>query len=156
MTAMRRGQLVACLMLIAAGAAPGAAAQGVPRPAGVTDSSIAWGRHLFHGSANCASCHGDDAQGTRDGPALTGALWLHGPGTYEWLVEQIKRGIPAHETWTRKPMPMRGWTNMPDEDVRAVAAPFAGAAYGAASGVPQPSRRGRLRCPVLCQPSATT
>ena len=122
MTAVRLGQLVACLVLIAAGAAPGAAAQAVPRPAGVTDSSIAWGRHLFHGSANCAACHGDDAEGTRDGPALTGALWLHGPGTYEWLVEQIKLGIPAHETWTRKPMPMRGWTNMPDEDVRAVAA----------------------------------
>ena len=44
------------------------------------------------------------------------------PGTYEWLVEQIKLGIPAHETWTGKPMPMRGWSNMPDHDVRAVAA----------------------------------
>jgi mono/diheme cytochrome c family protein len=114
------GWLVAAFIL---GAAP-ALAQHAPgaRPPEVTDSSIAWGRHLFHGSANCASCHGIDAQGTDEGPALTGALWLHGPGTYEWLVEQIKRGIPAHQTWTRKPMPMRGWTNMPDEDVRAVAA----------------------------------
>jgi mono/diheme cytochrome c family protein len=93
-----------------------------PRPEGVTDSSIAWGKQLFHGSANCSACHGQDADGTEDGPALTGALWLHGPGTYEWLVEQIKRGIPGHQTWTRKPMPMRGWSNMPDEDVRAVAA----------------------------------
>ncbi|HEU5169021.1 MAG TPA: cytochrome c [Gemmatimonadales bacterium] len=88
----------------------------------MTDSAITWGRQLFHGSANCASCHGDDAQGTDDGPALTGALWLHGPGTYDWLVEQINRGLPAHETWTRKPMPMRGWSAMPDADVRAVAA----------------------------------
>jgi mono/diheme cytochrome c family protein len=88
----------------------------------VTDSSIAWGRQLFHGSANCASCHGRDGWGTNDGPPLTGALWLHGPGTYAWLIEQIKRGISAHETWTGKPMPMRGWSNMPDEDVRAVAA----------------------------------
>jgi mono/diheme cytochrome c family protein len=122
MTAMRRGQLVGWLVLMAASAAPGAAAQGAPRPPGVTDSTIAWGWRLFHGSANCAACHGEDGQGTRDGPALTGALWLHGPGTYQWLIEQIKLGIPAHEAWTRKPMPMRGWTNMPDGDVRAVAA----------------------------------
>jgi mono/diheme cytochrome c family protein len=119
MLPLRNGLLVAWLVL---GAAPAAAQQPVPRPPGVTDSAIAWGRRLFHGSANCAACHGNDAQGTGDGPALTGALWLHGPGTYEWLVEQIKLGIPAHQTWTRKPMPMRGWTNMPDEDVRAVAA----------------------------------
>ena len=111
-----------CLLALLA-AAPGAA-QAAPRarPEGVTDSSIAWGRQLFHGSANCAECHGRDARGTDDGPALTGALWLHGPGTYAWLVEQIKRGIPAHRTWTGTPMPMRGWSNMPDEDVRAVAA----------------------------------
>src|SRR6185503_1526204 len=63
-----------------------------PRPEGVTDSTIAWGRQLFHGSANCASCHGFEARGTDEGPALSGALWLHGPGTYEWLVEQIKQG----------------------------------------------------------------
>ena len=80
------------------------------------------GFQLFHGSANCAGCHGKDAGGTDDGPPLTGAIWLHGPGTYQWLIEQIKREIPAHETWTGKPMPMRGWSTMPDEDVGAVAA----------------------------------
>ena len=79
-------------------------------PPEVTDSTIAWGKQLFHGSANCAVCHGQDAWGTDEGPALTGAIWLHGPGTYEWLVEQIKLGIPAHETWIGKPMPMRGWS----------------------------------------------
>jgi mono/diheme cytochrome c family protein len=110
------------LLLGLAGVWPATVQAQVQRPAGVTDSSIAWGRQLFHGSANCAACHGVDARGTDEGPALTGALWLHGPGTYQWLVEQIKRGIPAHRTWTRKPMPMRGWSNMPDEDVRAVAA----------------------------------
>lgn len=108
-------------LLIAAGSAA-AQVSPRPRPEGVTDSSIAWGRQLFHGSANCASCHGLEARGTDEGPALSGALWLHGPGTYEWLVEQITQGISAHNTWTGKPMPMRGWSNMPDGDVRAVAA----------------------------------
>jgi len=99
------------------------AAQATPeRPAGVTDSAIAWGNALYHGSANCAACHGAQGGGTDEGPALTGGLWLHGPGTYEWLVEQIKTGIPAHRTMTGKPMPMRGWVPMNDQDVQAVAA----------------------------------
>jgi mono/diheme cytochrome c family protein len=110
------------LLLLGARTEAEAQASPRPRPAGVTDSSIAWGRELFHGSANCVGCHGADGRGSDEGPALTGALWLHGPGTYEWLVEQIKRGIPAHHTWTGKPMPMRGWSNIPDDDVRAVAA----------------------------------
>lgn len=112
----------ACGLLLLALVPVGAVAQAAPRPAGVTDSSIAWGKDLFHGAAHCAACHGQDAVGTAHGPALTGALWLHGPGTYEWLVEQISLGIPAHETWTRKPMPARGWSRMPAADVRAVAA----------------------------------
>ena len=99
------------------------AAQATPeRPGGVTDSAIVWGKALYHGSANCAACHGVEGRGTDEGPALTGGLWLHGPGTYEWLVEQIKAGIPAHRTMTGKPMPMRGWVPMNDQDVRAVAA----------------------------------
>jgi len=120
---MRRQLLILSFASLLVATIP-AAAQVSPltRPEGVTDSSIAWGKQLFHGSANCAACHGQEARGTDDGPALTGALWLHGPGTYEWLVEQIERGIPAHRTWTGKPMPMRGWANMPDDDVRAVAA----------------------------------
>lgn len=120
---MRRHLLIVSVASILIATVPASAQVSPrPRPEGVTDSSIAWGRQLFHGSANCAGCHGYEGRGTDDGPALSGALWLHGPGTYEWLVEQIKRGIPAHRTWTGKPMPMRGWSNMPDEDVRAVAA----------------------------------
>ena len=72
-----------------------------PWPAGVTDSSIAWGRKLFHGSANCAACHGVEGRGTDEGPALTGALWFHGPGTYEWLVEQIKQGFYTEAYFNR-------------------------------------------------------
>jgi mono/diheme cytochrome c family protein len=93
-----------------------------PRPPGVTDSAVAWGKALFHGSASCSACHGIEGSGTDVGPPLTGALWLHGPGTYEWLAEQIRRGIPAHGTLSGLAMPMRGWSMMNDDDVRAVAA----------------------------------
>jgi mono/diheme cytochrome c family protein len=88
----------------------------------VSDSAVARGREVFHGSANCSACHGVEGAGTDEGPPLTGALWLHGPGTYEWLAEQIRLGIPAHHTLSGHAMPMRGWSMMSDDDVRAVAA----------------------------------
>ena len=53
----------ACLLL--AGLAGPTRAQVRPpsRPAKVTDSAIAWGKALFHGSANCAACHGAGGPG---------------------------------------------------------------------------------------------
>ncbi len=107
-------------LLIAAFIVWPAAAQ--QRPAGVTDSAIAWGEELFHGSANCSACHGDGGRGTGYGPNITGALWLHGPGTYESLIEQVKHGVPASRSATGQAMPMRGWASMSDDDVKAVAA----------------------------------
>jgi mono/diheme cytochrome c family protein len=100
------------------------AAQGAPtqRPAGVTDSSIAWGKALFDGSANCAVCHGVGGRGTDQGPDLADAIWLHGPGTYESIVSQVLHGVPARQSVGGEPMPIRGWTPMNQEDVRAVAA----------------------------------
>ncbi len=115
--------LLACSLLAGlAGRASAQSALAPPRPPGVTDSTIAWGRALFHGSANCNACHGDGGNGTKYAHALTGTIWRHGPGTYEWLITQIKAGVPAHESLTKTPMPMRGWSNMPDHDVEAVAA----------------------------------
>jgi len=101
-----------------------AGAQGAPsaRPSGVTDSAIAWGKALFHGSANCSACHGVGARGTEQGPDLADAIWLHGPGTYESIVTQVLHGVPARESVGGEPMPIRGWTPMNDADVRAVAA----------------------------------
>ena len=52
---------------------------------------------------------------------VTGGLWLNGPGTYTWLIEQIT-------TASRSPDDERtgdadaGWSNMSDDEVRAVAA----------------------------------
>ncbi len=93
-----------------------------PRPAGVTDSSIAWGEDLFHGSANCVGCHGEGGRGTERGPNLTGGVWFHGPGTYEWLIQQVIHGVPASKSVSGDAMPMRGWVPMNNSDVAAVAA----------------------------------
>lgn len=118
-------RFVALLTLLLCAAAAEASAQGTRpevRPAGVTDSAIAWGRELFHGSANCAACHGDGGRGTDRGPNLTGALWLHGPGTYESLIAQVNHGVPAGRSYSGEAMPPRGMVPMPEDAVRAVAA----------------------------------
>src|SRR5688500_19484657 len=100
--------LPALLLLAGAGEAMGQGTQPEQRPAGVTDSAIAWGRELFHGSANCTGCHGDGGRGTDRGPNLTGAIWLHGPGTYQSLIEQVRHGVPAERSYTGEEMPRRG------------------------------------------------
>ena len=92
------------------------------RPPGVTDSAIAWGGALFHGPANCSGCHGDGGRGTDRGPNITGALWLHGPGTFESIVEWVRHGVPAARTYTGEAMPPSGGALMNEDDIRAVAA----------------------------------
>jgi mono/diheme cytochrome c family protein len=100
------------------------AAQVAPpeRPAGVNDSTIALGKELFHGSAQCNYCHGDGGRGTDRGPSLTGAIWLHGDGSYEAIIRQVLHGVPASQSMSGEPMPIRGWVPMNDDEVRAVAA----------------------------------
>lgn len=93
-----------------------------PRPAGVTDSAIAAGRILYHGAAGCSVCHGEDGKGTADAPNLLGAVWMHGPGTYESLQQQILHGVPANRSVSGVAMPIRGWIPMNNAEVEAVAA----------------------------------
>jgi mono/diheme cytochrome c family protein len=92
------------------------------RPPGVTDSAIAWGRDLFHGSGGCSTCHGEAGRGTERGPNITGAIWLHGPGTYESLIEQVRHGVPASRSYTGEGMPPWGRVPMPEDAMQAVAA----------------------------------
>jgi mono/diheme cytochrome c family protein len=119
---MRAIIAAALLVLAAQGKASAQGTRPEQRPPGVTDSAIAWGRALFHGSANCAGCHGEAGRGTDLGPNITGAIWLHGPGTYESLIEQVKHGVPSSRSYTGEAMPQRGMVPMPDDAVKAVAA----------------------------------
>ena len=118
---MRSATVIVALLAAAGDLA--AQVHGPPqRPLGVTDSAIVWGRGLFHGSAGCSACHGEGGRGTERGPNITGAIWLHGPGTYESLIEQVKHGVPAARSYTGEGMPPRGAVPMPEDAVRAVAA----------------------------------
>lgn len=93
-----------------------------PRPIQVTDSAVARGRELFHGSANCVTCHGIDAIGTDSGPALAQGVWLHGPDSYEGILSRVLHGIPKAWTTRGVTMPMRGWSTLSDAQARDVAA----------------------------------
>jgi len=118
----RRPALAAFVAALALAGPLAAQVRPEQRPAGVTDSAIAWGQALFHGPANCSGCHGDGGRGTEQGPNITGALWLHGPGTYESLIEWVKHGVPASRTYTGEAMPPVGGSPMNEQDVKAVAA----------------------------------
>lgn len=92
------------------------------RPTPVTDSAIARGRELFHGSANCAACHGVEGVGTDSGAPLAQGVWLHGDDTYEGILSRVLHGIPGSVSTRGTTMPMRGWSPLSDQEVRDVAA----------------------------------
>lgn len=92
------------------------------RPTPVTDSAIARGRELFHGTANCSACHGVEGVGTASGAPLAQGVWLHGEDSYEAILSRVLHGIPKEESIRGVAMPMRGWNPMSDQEVRDVAA----------------------------------
>jgi mono/diheme cytochrome c family protein len=91
-------------------------------PEGVTDSAVAVGWALFRGAASCSGCHGVEGRGSESGPDLTDAAWLHGDGSYRMISQLILHGVTRYESTEGKPMPMRGWAPVNDDEVRAVAA----------------------------------
>ncbi len=95
---------------------------GPARPIQVTDSAVARGRDLFHGAGNCSACHGVAGVGTDSGPPLAQGIWLHGPDSYEGILERVVHGIPRSYSTRDIAMPMRGWNSLSDAQVRDVAA----------------------------------
>ncbi len=106
--------------------APALAAQDtlvvLPRPSQVNDSTVARGRELFHGTANCAACHGPAGVGTDSGPALAQGVWMHGPDSFDGILARVVHGIPRDLSTRGTAMPMRGWNTMTDAEARDVAA----------------------------------
>lgn len=92
------------------------------RPIQVTDSAVARGQEVFHGTGNCSACHGVAGVGTDSGPPLAQGVWLHGPDSYEGILERVVHGIPRSYSTRDIAMPMRGWNDLSDAQVRDVAA----------------------------------
>ena len=88
----------------------------------MTDSAVARGERIFHGSGGCVACHGEAGGGTDSGPALAEGIWLHGPDSYEAIRARIIHDIPARYSLRDLAMPMRGTDALSDDEVSAVAA----------------------------------
>jgi mono/diheme cytochrome c family protein len=120
-TRFRYGILTACALGVLAAAPPLPAQSADSLPPGVTMAMVQKGKALFTGAGLCLACHGVDGKGTI-GPSLVDGEWLHGDGSFEWMVRQVLAGVDMKESKTGQPMPPRGGSGLKDEDVRAVSA----------------------------------
>lgn len=99
------------------------AAVEVDLPDGVTAEMVAQGKQIFGGVGICFTCHGQSGEGMPNlGANLTDSQWLHSDGSYEGIIETITAGVPAEKSTSGSPMVARGGTNLPDDQIAAVAA----------------------------------
>lgn len=92
-------------------------------PPGVTPEMVERGGEIFRDAGLCYTCHGRDGTGRPGlGTNLTDSEWLHGDGSYEYLLERIDDGVPARVSSTGVPMPPRGGSGITDDQLEAVAA----------------------------------
>ena len=86
---------------------------------------IALGGTIFQGKTAgglCFSCHGANAKGTKGiAPNLTDDTWLHGDGSFPFIVSTILTGVPKPKE-AAVPMPPKGGALLSPEQVHAVAA----------------------------------
>jgi mono/diheme cytochrome c family protein len=92
-----------------------------PLPPGVSEEMISAGQPLFDGPGRCKSCHGPNGKGTKRGPNLADAHWIHIRGSYDEIIHVIVAGVPDPKKHPL-PMPPRGNSKISDAEVRAVAA----------------------------------
>ncbi len=105
--------------LLVAGTAAGAQ----ELPEGVDDATVQQGRQIYVGDGFCYTCHGRAGRGVPDlGSNLTDRQWSHTDGSFEGLVDLIRRGVPAEESATGVPMPPTGGSGLSTAQIRAVAA----------------------------------
>lgn len=85
---------------------------------------VALGDSIFHGLAaggTCATCHGQGATGGPIAPSLADAEWLHGDGSFDFIVNTVRSGVPAPKKFPAAMPPMGGAPLSPDQ-VQAVSA----------------------------------
>lgn len=113
------GAVLASLLLGGVAGVGSARAQELPE--GVTREMIQEGREIFSGPGLCSVCHGPEGRGGAIGPDLSDERWLHGDGSYQFLVRRITQGV-AEPVEAAATMPPKGGSPITDEQVRAVAA----------------------------------
>lgn len=112
---MRLPVVLVLLLALLAGCAPSASDPPNPVLAGTGD--VAAGQPLF--AANCAQCHGVDADGTARGPSFLSDIYEpshHGDGAF---LIAVRNGVQPHH-WDFGPMPALG--GLSDDDVADIVA----------------------------------
>jgi mono/diheme cytochrome c family protein len=88
-------------------------------------ATVALGDSIFHGKKAggiCFTCHGANARGTPGlAPNLTDAKWLHGDGSYAFIVGIVEKGVPKPKE-SAAPMLPKGGASLTAAQLRAVAA----------------------------------
>ncbi len=86
---------------------------------------IVLGDSIFHGrvaGGRCFVCHGPKGKGTPGiAPDLTDAKWLHGDGTYGFIINLVDTGVPKPMA-AAVPMPAMGGAPLSMAQVLAVSA----------------------------------
>lgn len=103
-----------------ASAAPGPA----PDASAITPQMVALGDSIFKGQAGggtCYACHGMEAKGGPLAPDLTDAQWVNGDGSYGFIVQTVRQGVPQPKQ-APAPMPPMGGASLNDDQVTAVSA----------------------------------
>lgn len=120
-----RATFIGALLLSAWGQAAAQAPAAKGGTASITPAMIAFGDSIFHGKAGrgtCYVCHGADAKGTPGiAPSLRSGKWLHGDGSYAFIVATVTAGVPK-AIQGETPMPPMGGTPFTPAQVRAVSA----------------------------------
>ena len=96
----------------------------LPVPAGATPGQVLLGGRIFNGEdagGTCLGCHGYDAKGSPQAPALDTGKWLDSDGSLSGITRTITDGVPKPKHFS-VPMPARGGAPLSDSDVAAVAA----------------------------------
>ncbi len=95
-------------------------------PEGVDAALVELGRQVWMGKeagGTCYTCHGMDAKGSMLAPDQTDAAFLHGDGSFEAILEIVKKGVPAGELkQAAAPMPPMGGAQLDERHAKAVAA----------------------------------
>src|SRR5581483_4893087 len=90
----------------------------------LTPDLIALGDSIFRGKVAgglCFTCHQPNAKGLPGiAPDLTDDKWLHGDGSYEFIVATVTKGVPKPKQAVA-PMLPKGGANLTDAQIRAVA-----------------------------------
>jgi mono/diheme cytochrome c family protein len=98
---------------------------GTPDPRTITPAMVAQGDSIFHGKvggALCFVCHGPAGKGvTGLGPSLVDDEWLHGDGSYGFLIATVDAGVLKPKKFAA-PMPPKGGGQLAPPQIQAVAA----------------------------------